>query len=326
MGRQLEQMVHIVDDLLDVSRVSHGKLQLRLERIDLATVVSGAVETARPIIDDAGHDLTVELPAEPIDLEADATRLGQVFSNLLTNAAKYSEPGSRIRLSAAREGAGVVAIRVRDTGVGIPTEMLPKIFGMFTQVERTLEKSQGGLGIGLTLVKRLVEMHGGTVEARSDGPGLGSEFIVRLPVATEPAVLEPAPPAGKAVAASSPRRILVADDNEDAATTLAMILEILGHDVRIANDGAAAVTLAAAFRPEVVLLDIGMPKLNGYEACARIRAEPWAGAVTLVALTGWGQDEDRRRSHEAGFDHHLVKPVDPAALEKLLAVSGVRRR
>ena len=324
MERQLEQMVHIVDDLLDVSRVSQGKLLLRLERIDLATAMTGAVETARPTIDAAEHTLAVELPADPIYLDADATRLGQVFSNLLINAAKYSEPGSQIRLSAAREGTGGVAVRVRDSGVGIPTEMLPEIFGMFTQVERTLEKSQGGLGIGLTLVKRLVEMHGGTVEARSDGPGLGSEFIVRLPMAPGPPVLESAPPTVGVNSASARLRILVADDNEDAAATLAMILEILGHDVRTANDGAAAVTAAAAFRPEVVLLDIGMPKLNGYEACVRIRAEPWATAITFIALTGWGQAEDRRRSCEAGFDHHLVKPVDPAALVKLLA--GIPKR
>ncbi len=324
MGRQLEQMVHIVDDLLDVSRVSQGKLLLRLERIDLATAMAGAVETARPTLDAAEHMLAVELPGEPIYLDADATRLGQVFSNLLTNAAKYSEPGSQIRLSAALEGTGGVAVRVRDTGVGIPTEMLPEIFGMFTQVERTLEKSQGGLGIGLTLVKRLVEMHGGTVEARSDGPGLGSEFIVRLSVAPAPPIPESTPHTVSVDRAPTRLRILVADDNEDAAATLAMILEILGHEVRTANDGAAAVTAAAAFRPEVVLLDIGMPKLNGYEACARIRAAPWAAAVTLVALTGWGQDEDRRRSREAGFDHHLVKPVHPAAIEKLLAGLPVR--
>lgn len=318
MERQLAQMVHLVDDLLDVSRISRGKLELRRERIALATVLNNAVETSRPVIEACGHELAVQVPPEPVVLDADATRLGQVFANLLNNAAKYSDRGGRISLSAARQD-GEVVVRVRDTGVGIPPDMLPKVFEMFTQVDRSLERSQGGLGIGLTLVKVLVELHGGSVEARSDGPGQGSEFVVRLPV--EPTAVPVAgPPSESGERAGPPGtcRILVADDNVDSAASLALMLKIMGHEVRTANDGLQAVEVAAAFRPDVILLDIGMPNLNGYEACRRIREGPGEGAV-LVALTGWGQDEDRRRSREAGFDHHLVKPVDPVALAKLLA-------
>jgi len=322
MERQLQQMVRLIDDLLDLSRISRGKIELRKERADLASVVRIAVETSQPMIDQAGHRLTVHLPAAPVAVEADVTRLAQVISNLLNNAAKFTEKGGQIWLDVEDAGSEAV-IRVKDNGVGIPPPMLPQVFEMFTQVDRSLEKSRSGLGIGLSLVKKIVEMHGGTVEAHSAGHGLGSELIVRLP--RLPALSSPAP--GEKPAAGSPepggaparRRILVADDNTDAAASLAMMLEIMGNEVRTAVDGQEAVETAESFRPTVILLDIGMPRLNGYDACRRIREQPWSHGVFLVALTGWGQDEDKRRSKEAGFDHHLVKPVEPAALEKLLA-------
>jgi PAS domain S-box-containing protein len=319
MERQLTQMVRLVDDLLDVSRITRGKLELRKERVELAAVVASAVETSRPLIEASGHELTVTLPPEPIPLDADLTRLAQVFSNLLNNAAKYTEPGGHIWLTAERHGGEVVA-KVRETGLGIPADMLPKVFEMFTQVDRSLARSQGGLGIGLTLVKRLVEMHGGSVEARSDGLGKGSEFTVRLPVAVAAAPHQPRPPKveGKKTAASA-RWVLVVDDNKDSADSLSMMVKIKGMEVRTAYDGLEAVQMAAAFNPDLVLLDIGMPKLNGYEAARRIREQPWSKDMVLVAVTGWGQEEDRRRSQEAGFNAHMVKPVDPVALERLLS-------
>ncbi len=319
MERQLTQMVHIVDDLLDMSRISQGKLQLRRDRVKLKEVLNTALETSRPIIEAGGHKLSVVLPVEPIFVDADATRLGQVFSNLLNNAAKYSEREGRIELKAEVRGREV-EVRIADAGVGIPQEMLPKIFEMFSQVDRSLEKSQGGLGIGLTLVKRLTEMHGGSVEASSSGPGMGSEFVVRLPVDLSEPQRQPiesnGPPPPRAR-----RRILIADDNLDAAESLMELLQILGNDVRVANDGMEAVHAAGELKPDVILLDIGMPNLNGYEACRRIREQTWSEKTVLIALTGWGQDEDRRRSSEAGFDHHLVKPVDLTALQKLLATA-----
>jgi PAS domain S-box-containing protein len=323
MERQLKQLVHLVDDLLDVSRISRGKLELRTERVELATVLRNAVETSRPLIDAGGHRLTVDLPPGPLSVAADVTRLGQVFANLLNNAAKYSDRGGRIGLTVERDG-GEVMVTVRDDGIGIPQPMLTRIFDLFTQVDRSLERSQGGLGIGLTLVKRLVEMHGGSVEARSGGHGLGSELVVRLPVlapAVSPAAPAVLPPAATPEPAAAPprRRILVADDNVDSAASLATMLEIMGNEVRVANDGLDAVAAAAAFRPDLILLDIGMPRLNGYEACRAIRDQPGGDRPTIVACTGWGQDEDRRRSQAAGFDVHIVKPVDPAELEKLLA-------
>jgi PAS domain S-box-containing protein len=318
MERQLGQMVHLVDDLLDVSRISRGKLALRKERVKISTVINNAVETSRTVIEANGHELTVSIPPDATSVDADVTRLAQVFANLLNNSAKYSERGSRIRLTVERQGNDVV-VSVRDSGVGIPSDMLPKIFDIFTQVDRSLERSQGGLGIGLTLVKRLVEMHGGSVKARSEGNGRGSEFVVRLPVVLS-AVQEDKPTEEAEPACRSGQcRILVADDNEDSATSLAMMLKIMGNEVRTANNGLQAVELATAFQPNVILLDIGMPKLNGYEACRRIRDQPWAEKVVLIAVTGWGQSEDRRRSEEAGFNHHMVKPVDAAALEMLLA-------
>jgi PAS domain S-box-containing protein len=317
MERQVNQLVRLVDDLLDVSRITQGRLELRRGPVQLAAVIEGAVETARPLIDRARHDLTVALPDRSVTLDGDAARLSQVFANLLTNAAKYTPPGGRIRVSAAREPGGV-SVTVADNGVGIPPPMLPRVFDMFTQVDRTLEKTTGGLGIGLSLVKGLVEMHGGTVVAQSDGEGTGSTFTVRLPA--NPPASDATPAAnGKAASPVAARRVLVVDDNVDAAESLAQLLQILGHDTRTAHEGEAGVEAAERFRPDLILLDIGMPRLNGYDAARRIRARPWGRSVVLVALTGWGQDDDRRRTAEAGFDHHLVKPVDPQVVLGLLA-------
>jgi PAS domain S-box-containing protein len=316
MDRQVRQMVRLVDDLLDVSRVSRDLLQLQKERVTLATVLAQAAETSRPLISSGGHDLVLRAPAEAIELDADSTRLVQVFSNLLTNAAKFSDRGSRIWLTVVTTSEAELTISVRDEGAGISADMLPKIFNMFVQVDRTLERSQGGLGIGLTLVKRIVELHGGSVEARSQGEGLGSEFIVRLPRPVSPGAA--ATSEGAAQRLSSRFNVLVADDNRDAAETLVDILRLSGNTVQQANDGLEAVALAAKFQPDVIVLDIGMPKLNGYEACRLIREQPWGKKAVMIASTGWGQEEDRRRSKEAGFDHHLVKPIDPDVLERLL--------
>jgi PAS domain S-box-containing protein len=319
MERQMAVMVRLIDDLLDVSRITRGKLELRKQQVELASVVQSAVEASRPFIEGAGHRLTVSLPPEPVLLNADPTRLAQVFGNLLNNAAKYMDRGGQIILT-ARHRTGEVAVSVLDTGIGIAAEHLPRLFEMFSQLKTALERSQGGLGIGLSLVKGLVEMHGGTVEARSEGPGKGSEFIVRLPVAGDRLAPEPQEPGrGEQPAARHRRRILVADDNRDAADSLTMLLRIGGHEVHAVHDGEEAVDAAAWFRPDLALLDIGMPKLNGFEAARRIREQPWGGGMTLVAVTGWGQEEDKRRATEAGFDLHLIKPVDPAALEKVLA-------
>jgi PAS domain S-box-containing protein len=323
MERQLGQMVRLVDDLLDVSRISRNKLDLKKQRVALAAVVHSAVETSRPLVEQSRHTLAVALPPGPVYLDADLVRLAQVFSNLLNNAAKYTEPGGRIWLSAEVAGREV-AVRVRDTGLGIPADALPRIFEMFSQVDRNMERAQGGLGIGLTLVRRLVEMHGGTVEARSDGPGKGSEFTVRLPLAADGAG-GPRVAAGEGPAAAPRRRILIVDDNHDSAMSLGMMLDLMGNETRTAHDGLAAVEAAGEFRPDVILLDIGLPKLNGYDACRRIREQPWGRGIVIVALTGWGQEEDRRRSADAGFDHHMVKPVEVDALTKLLAELRVAR-
>jgi PAS domain S-box-containing protein len=319
IDRQVQQMVHLIDDLLDLSRISRGKIELRKERVDLAEVLKSALETSRPVIDEYGHKLIVNLPAEPIPLDADLVRLAQVFLNLLNNAAKYTDRGGTIWLSAEREGETVL-VRVRDNGVGIPATMLPRIFEMFTQVDRSLERAQGGLGIGLTLVRRLVDMHGGTVEAQSAGVGKGSEFIVRLPVARERAAEKSrdCSKKGSAAARGGGHRILVVDDNQDAADSLALLLRMKGHDVRTAYDGLAAIDAAASHKPDVVLLDVGLPRLNGFDVARRLRESEDLRQVLLVALTGWGHEEDRRRSKEAGFDHHMVKPADPAALDRVL--------
>jgi PAS domain S-box-containing protein len=325
MERQLVQLVRLVDDLLDVSRISTGKMQLKLEPVPLGSVINIAVESSRAMFAQAAQDLSVSLPDRPVYINADPTRLTQVFLNLLHNASKYSGPGARISLAAAREDNEVI-VRVMDPGVGIPQDMLGAIFDIFTQVDRTLEKAHGGLGIGLSLVQRLVRLHGGSVEARSRGPSQGSEFIVRLPT-VRPEPTDDAPgPAGTPAAASGCCRILVADDNEDAAVSLATLLRLLGHDVRTAFDGLAAVQAAADFKPDVIMLDIGMPKLNGYDACRRIRAQPWGKQALVIAVTGWGQDEDKRRSREAGFDHHLVKPVDSSMIAELASSRAKKQR
>ena len=316
IDRQAAQMSRLVDDLLDVSRITRGKIELRRERIELATVVRSAVEASRPLIEKWGHELTVNLPTDPVLLDADLTRLSQVLLNLLNNAAKYTEQGGKIVLNAAEDGAQVV-IRVRDNGMGIPRDQIASVFEMFTQLDRSLDRSHGGLGIGLTLVRQLVLMHGGSVEAHSEGPGTGSEFVVRLPAwraqsqSGQNAVGEHQP--------TLPRcRILVVDDNEDAADSLGMVLRMMGSEVLTANDGLEAVGAAAVFQPQVILMDLGLPKLSGYEAARRIRNEQGA-SVLLIAVTGWGQDDDRRRSEVAGFDYHLTKPVAFEKLQKLLA-------
>jgi PAS domain S-box-containing protein len=316
MERQLGQMVRLVDDLLDISRITRNKLELRKAPVELWAVVQSAVETARPQIEANGHILTVTLPRHPIHLDADLTRLAQVFWNLLNNSAKYTEPGGRISLVAEmRDGEAVVT--VQDNGIGLATESLPNLFEIFSQVDRSLERAQGGLGIGLALVKGLTEAHGGSVEARSGGVGQGCTFVVRLPVT------ERKPTAGGQQAdATQPvarGRILIVDDNRDAAASLAMLLTVMGNDTRTAHDGLEAVASAEAFRPDLIVLDIGLPKLNGYDACRRIREKAWAKDTLIVAATGWGQEEDRRRSKDAKFDHHLVKPVDAAEINRLLA-------
>lgn len=317
MERQVEQMVRLIDDLLDVSRISRGKLRLRKERIELAVAMRSAVETCRPLFEAAALELTVVLPGEAVYLEADLTRLTQVLTNLLNNAVKFTPSGGHVWLSAERQ-KGEAVVRVRDTGIGIPADKLPRIFDLFTQVDSSLEKSRGGLGVGLTLVKRLVEMHGGTVAAHSEGNGQGSELVVRLPVLGPSEPEEPSRPT-KTVSPGYPGcRILVADDNRDAADSLAAMLRITGNEVCTAYDGQEAFAAAEAVRPHLILLDIGMPKLNGYAVAQRIREQVWGSEVTLVALTGWSQPEDKRRAQAAGFNHHMAKPVDPPALESFL--------
>jgi len=320
MERQLTQIIRLVDDLLDVNRISRGTFMLRIERTNLIDIVHHAIETSGPPIEQQEHRLTVSLPPAPIYVDADAARLAQAFCNLLVNATKYTPKGGEIWLDLRRSGAHAL-ISIRDSGVGIAPEMLRRVFEMFTQVDHSLETSQSGLGIGLTVVQRLIEMHGGSVEAKSAGLGRGSEFIVKLPVAVVQAHdLDRIESHAPVAANGQRRRILIADDNEDAAASLAMMLTMMGNDTRTAPDGLAALSVGAAFSPEIVLLDIGMPKMNGYDAARQIRAQPWGAQLVLVALTGRSQDEDRRLSHEAGFDFHLVKPVEPAALEKLLAI------
>jgi PAS domain S-box-containing protein len=320
MTRQVDQMVRLINDLMDISRISRGKVELRKERVDVASVVSSALEVARPLIDAEGHRLTLNLPPEPIYLDADPTRLAQVIANLVNNAAKYSQTPGKIWLTAERHGREAI-ISVRDEGIGIPAEHLRHIFEMFSQVAPALQRSHGGLGIGLALARGLVELHRGKVEAKSAGLGKGSEFIVRLPLADAPAKDEGAEsPEFAAISSSRKCSVLVVDDNPDAADSLATILSLMGHDVRIAYDGVEAVQTAEGFRPAVVLLDIGMPRMNGYDAARLIRQQPWGKGIALVALTGWGQEEDKRRAFEAGFDEHLTKPVASTELEELLAV------
>jgi signal transduction histidine kinase len=339
IGRQLAHLTRLVDDLLDVSRITRGKINLNKEVIELETLMTRTVETVQPLIDERGHTLTVDVPAGMLAVLGDPTRLVQAIGNVLSNAAKYTERGGRITLAAAESDTELV-IRVSDNGIGIPADLMPMIFNLFTQLDRTSGPAQSGLGIGLALVQRLVEMHGGSVTARSDGLGHGSEFVIRLPLFIREKI-ESGQPLQQLSALEQPmtnadlatrtqRRILVADDNNDALESLATLLQLSGHEVYTASNGAVALESAEQHRPEVVLLDIGMPKLDGYEVARRIRAQPWGQRITLVALTGWGQDSDRKRSQEAGFDSHLVKPLDLDKLTELLAAlplagSGVAR-
>jgi signal transduction histidine kinase/CheY-like chemotaxis protein len=315
--RQISHMAQLLDDLLDVQRITRGKLELKKEVIALNTVVQSAIETAQPLIDAKGHTLTVEIPSENFGVEADPLRLAQIVSNLLTNAAKYTDHGGRILLSAAAED-GTLRISVQDNGIGIPQQDQNAIFEMFTQVDATTDRAEGGLGIGLAFVQGLAALHGGEITVRSDGRGRGSEFIVRLPGAVRQ-IAVPVNSVPDALApASAARRILITDDNQDAATSLAMLLEIDGHQVQVAFDGPAALNIAASFQPQVALLDIGMPDMDGYALAQRLRQMPGGEKVYLVAVTGWGQQGDRERSKAAGFNEHLTKPVDPEALTVLL--------
>ncbi len=317
MERQLAQMVRLVDDLLDVSRITRNKLELRKEHAELASVLQHAVETCRPLAESLKHEIVVTLPPDAIYVNGDQGRLAQVFGNLLNNACKYTDPGGHIRLTAMKSEGNEVVVSIKDDGIGIPPEMLPRVYDMFTQVESAQERSQGGLGIGLTLVKELVALHDGSVEALSDGPGTGSEFVVRLPILVDKPERR-VPPEAKVSAPMIVRRILVVDDNRDSAASLALLLNATGHEACTAYDGLEAIATAQQFRPDVVLLDIGLPKLNGYDAARHIREQSWGKKVVLVALTGWGQAEDRRRSKDSGFDHHMVKPVDYGALTAML--------
>ena len=314
--RQLGQMVRLVDDLLDLNRITHDRLELRRSEVELSSVIHQAVEVARPLLDAANHQLTIDLPAEPIYLNADRTRLAQVFGNLLNNSCKYTKPNGAISVSAKRVDDEVL-VTVNDNGAGIPPDKLDTIFDMFMQVDGTSDRAQGGLGIGLTLVKRLAEMHGGSIEASSAGEGQGSEFVVRLPILSK----RTAGPQSEPDTASEPsleRRILIVDDNLDSADSLAMLLEITGNKTYMAHDGVEAIEAINKYRPEVVLLDIGLPKLDGHEVCRHVREQPWGKDIVVIALTGWGQEDDRRKSEEAGFNGHLVKPVDYDKLLELL--------
>ena len=328
IGRQLAHLTRLVDDLLDVSRITRGKINLNKEVIELETLMTRTVETVQPLIEERGHTLTVDVPKGMLAVLGDPTRLVQASGNVLSNAAKYTERGGRIMLAAVESDTELV-IRVRDNGIGIPADLLPIIFNLFTQLDRTSGAAQSGLGIGLALVQRLVEMHGGSVTARSDGLGHGSEFLIRLPLFIREKIESGQPIQQLSALEQSmtnaegstrtQRRILVADDNNDALESLATLLQLSGHEVYTASNGAVALESAEQHRPEVALLDIGMPKLDGYEVARRIRAQPWGQRITLVALTGWGQDSDRKRSQDAGFDSHLVKPLDLDKLTELLA-------
>jgi CheY-like chemotaxis protein/anti-sigma regulatory factor (Ser/Thr protein kinase) len=306
---------------MDVSRISRGKIELRRERVLLVDVLASAVETSRPLIEQMGHVLTVALPQHPLGVEVDFTRMAQVLLNLLNNAAKYSERNGRIWLTCEQQGDEVV-VSVKDAGVGIPVDQLARVFDMFAQVDHSLQKSQGGLGIGLCLVKRIVELHGGRVEARSQGPGTGSEFIVWLPVVVESSASHG--DAERPNEAKTAHRILIVDDSRDIAESLATMLRMLGNETCTAYDGEAALAAAQDFRPDVVMLDIGLPNMDGYEACRRIRELGPGREMVIIAQTGWGQEAALQRTHDAGFDHHLVKPVDPRALMQLLRSQSKR--
>jgi len=320
MERQLSHMVRLVDDLLDLSRINSDKLQLQKQPVALSEVVSQAVETVRPFIAESRHELSIELPSEPLQLNADTVRLSQAFSNLLNNACKYTDPGGHISLTATRMD-GQVVVSIRDNGMGIPSDLSPKIFEMFTQADHTLERQHGGLGIGLALVKRLVEMHEGEVSAGSNPAGRGSEFLVKLPLMKTFEANESPSSDSTPATKDVPLRILVVDDNRDSAETLTMLLELMGNEMSVAYDGEQALAIANETKPDVVLLDIGLPKMNGYDVARQIRQQPWGRNPVLVAITGWGQTEDKDLSRESGFDHHLVKPVDHDLLLKLIQES-----
>jgi PAS domain S-box-containing protein len=321
--RQVNHLVRLVDDLLEVSRITRGKIELRREPVEVAAIVRNAVETSQPLIEAAGHQLAVSLPSEPMTVDGDPIRLTQIVANLLNNAAKYTDPGGQIWLTVRREQDSM-ALSVRDTGMGISAEMLPRVFGLFTQIDRTANRGQGGLGIGLALVKSLVEMHGGQVTARSEGLGRGSEFVIRLPLSTAPS-RETIPSESRPFPILTPRRVLVVDDNRDAAESLGMLLRLLGADVQIAFSGPEALEAISGFKPAVVLLDIGMPGMDGHEVARRVRGQLEFQDITLIALTGWGQEEDQRLSQAAGFDYHLIKPADVNALGTLLVTLDHRR-
>ena len=320
IDRQTEHMTRLVEDLLDVSRITRGTIELRRERVDVATILKAAVEGSSALMERNRHQLKVTTPSQPLYVDGDVTRLTQVVANLLDNAAKYTDPGGKVWLSAEREGDNAV-IRVKDSGVGIPAAMLPRIFDMFTQGGLPLERAQGGLGVGLALVERLVRLHGGHVAAYSSGEGQGSQFTIRLPLAQAQKV--PAVERLDAPPQKSERRcrVLVVDDNVDSVESLAMLLRMMGHEVDTASDGASGLVKAAAFRPDVAILDIGLPKVNGYELAKQIRQQEWSKNVVLVALTGWGQEQHRRRSEESGFNHHLTKPVEFDVLQDILAAA-----
>jgi len=318
IDRQVTQMARLLEDLLDVSRLTRGEFALRRQRLSLAAVIEQALEIAQPLIDEHGHVLALELPAAALHVDGDLTRLAQVFSNLLINAAKYTPGGGRIGLTMAAVG-DEVEVRVSDNGIGISAEQMPRLFEMFRQGDAIAERASSGMGIGLSLARGLVDMHGGTIRATSAGVGRGSEFVVRLPLADTRAAAERVEAAANGAAAAPPAcRVLVADDLRDSADSLGLLIELMGHTVEVVYDGESALRSAGRFRPDIALLDLGMPKLDGFEVCRRIRAEPWGRTMRLVAQSGWGQDEDRRRTAAAGFDHHLVKPIDPLALDALV--------
>ena len=318
ISRQVGVMSRLIDDLMDVSRIDQGRIELRRERIALAAVVDLAVESSRPSMLEFGHRLALKLPEAPILLDADPVRLSQVLVNLLTNAAKYTDRGGHIELAAEVVG-GEARVIVSDDGIGIPENELPNVFNMFAQVEGALTRSRGGLGIGLTLVRHLVELHGGRVEAQSAGIGQGSAFVVTLPLATAAPATAPAVAEASPATTCRPMKVLVVDDHQDGAESMSALLAMQGHDVRMAHDGEAALAAADAFRPDVMLLDIGLPLLSGYEVCRRLREQPWGGQISVVALTGWGDHDAVMKGEAAGFDRHLVKPVDEALLVSTLA-------
>lgn len=315
MERQALQMIRLIDDLLDLSRITQGKLTLRQAQLDIADVISMAVDAIRPAANEARHELEVSLPDDPIVLVGDPNRLAQVFANILNNAVKYTRPEGRISIAAKRD-FDRVAISIRDNGLGIPTAMQQSIFEMFTQIDRSIEEGYTGLGIGLTLVKRLVEMHHGTISVHSAGQDQGSEFIVRLPCKTD--VADVAVEHLESNTPHSRHRVLVVDDNRDSAALLGLVLKVLGNEIELAHDGLEAVATAQLYRPTIILMDLGMPKMNGYDAAREIRRHDWGKKMILVALTGWGQDEDKKRTHHAGFDFHLTKPAEPAAIQQIL--------